>query len=178
MPSEDGGAGSLLPRLAAIEQRLLDDPHRGLDREEARFLIGALRGEAAAAAQFRAERDAACRALLQDWPELPELGPAEVEDLLDQLGLVTEAEGEDGRTLQLTSRALDVLGLPAEDAPAPGPRAPDLMGICRALGLGTVLHTPDALRALAQALMAAAAEPAFWPAPDAAGDEGSSSPSS
>lgn len=177
MPSEDDGAGLLLSRIGAIEKRLLDDPGSGgIAEEEARFLIAELRAQIARAAQLRAERDSASRVLLQDWPELPELGPAEIEDLLDQLGLVAEAEGDGARALRLTSRGLAVLGLPDEDAPEPAPAARDLFTICRALGLETVLHSPASLRALAETLMAAAAEPAFWPTQDS--DDGEPSPSS
>lgn len=176
MPGEDGGARDLQALLAALEQRLLDHPGQGIDAGEARFLIGALRAQAALAEQHRAERDAACRALLQDWPDLPELGPAEIEDLLDQLGLVAETEGEEGRTLRLTARGAALLGLADDEAPAAPPMAPDLVAICRALGLGTVMRSPEALRALAEALLAAASERLFWPPEDDAGEASSPSP--
>lgn len=164
MPGEEDGPGLLLARLAAVEAKLADHPRRGIDAIETQVLIAGMRALLAENAQLRAERDTAARALLQDWPELPELGPAEIEDLLDQLGLVTEV-GEEERTLRLTARGLDVLGLAEEGAPQPPPPAPDLLSVCRALGLETALPTPEALRALAEALMAAAGEPAFWPEP-------------
>ena len=178
MPGDDGGTALLLSRIAAIEQRLLDDPRHGIDGDEARILIEAFRAQRAEAVQLRGERDAACRALLQDWPELPDLGPAEIEDLLEQLGLVAETAGEEGPRLQLTERGLAVLGLPDDAAPTPGPGVPDLPAICRALGLSMTLPTPESLRRLSEALLAAAEEPAFWP--EAAHDESdeSSSPSS
>lgn len=166
MPADDEPDDPARDRLAAIERRVLDAPAGAVSAADARFLIDALRRQEAEAASLREERDAAYRALLEGWPELPEFGPAEVEDLLEQLGLVTDAPGLGERRLALTARALGALGLPQGEGAEAAPTARDIGAICRALGLETVLRSPEALQSLAEALLLAASEPALWPERD------------
>jgi len=166
MQAEDAPADPAAQRLAAIERRALDGGAAAvLAAEDARFLLDAVRRLQAEASLLRDERDAAYRALLEGWPELPELGPAEVEDLLEQLGLVSDAPGTAERTLALTEKALGALGQPAEGTGATAAPIRDLVAICRALGLDTLLRSAEELQSLAEALLLAAAESAIWPAP-------------